>query len=340
MEPTPINNDAFILPLAWPDAYVFTAGAFYDKLYRFFRVNNSGKYRVGHAALIMIRKEDGLIEYFDFGRYITPFGKGRVRGTLTDPDVSISLKAKIKHNQIENLEEIIAFLSNNNRLTHGEGRLLASVCQDVNYNLAKEYITNLQLQGSVLYGAFSRGYINCSRFVTESLIHGCTVPKIRRKLKYLVIGTQSPVDNVFNGRTDKFVYEAEHGKVKKIKGGRLKSLAIYYGGMLKRNYSKGKDIPRSSFIPKPEITPELPGEIHWLTGTGAGAWFTVEKADDNRLWVARYGEDGQNDYRNLFEYPTGFSLDEPYEVIYDTNAEWATFKQSDQIFKTHRCIDN
>ena len=36
--------------------------------------------RAGHAALVLIDKEKGDLEYHDFGRYITSEPNGRVRG--------------------------------------------------------------------------------------------------------------------------------------------------------------------------------------------------------------------------------------------------------------------
>ena len=43
----------------------------------------------------------------DFGRYHTPDGYGRVRDAETDPDVGIPLLAKIKNNEILNIDTIL-----------------------------------------------------------------------------------------------------------------------------------------------------------------------------------------------------------------------------------------
>ena len=113
-----------IIMLAWPEGYVRAAGAWYDK---FFSIN--GKYRVGHSAAVLINSKEGKAYYFDFGRYHTPQGYGRVRDEETDPDLVLP-DINIKSDKIVNLNDILVFLSKL-KSTHGEGRLYASVLSDV-----------------------------------------------------------------------------------------------------------------------------------------------------------------------------------------------------------------
>ena len=47
-------------------------------------------YRVGHAALILVDKDTGTCSYYDFGRYGTPDGYGRVRNPSDDHDLKDS----------------------------------------------------------------------------------------------------------------------------------------------------------------------------------------------------------------------------------------------------------
>ena len=52
-------------------------------------------YRVGHSAIILINNELESINYFDFGRYHTPNGFGRVRDEVTDPDLKFFQNQKL-----------------------------------------------------------------------------------------------------------------------------------------------------------------------------------------------------------------------------------------------------
>ena len=87
-----------IITLAWPEGMTTAAGAWYDKFF-----SKKGKYRVGHSALVMINFEKETSHYFDFGRYHTAKGYGRVRDSETDPALAIQPPV-IKDNNILNIE--------------------------------------------------------------------------------------------------------------------------------------------------------------------------------------------------------------------------------------------
>jgi len=95
-----MQND-FILVLAWPEGMVAGTGHWYDKI-----ASNNGKYRVGHSAIILIESKTKSAHYFDFGRYHTPKGYGRVRDKETDLDLTLK-EVKIKNHKILNIEEIL-----------------------------------------------------------------------------------------------------------------------------------------------------------------------------------------------------------------------------------------
>ena len=84
-----MKND-FIIALAWPEGMVAAPGSWYDKI-----ASKNGKYRVGHSALALVDSSTSKIYYFDFGRYHTPDGFGRIRDIETDPDTGIKQKAKM-----------------------------------------------------------------------------------------------------------------------------------------------------------------------------------------------------------------------------------------------------
>lgn len=75
-----MDNNAIILTLAYPDTIVMTAAEWYSPFLRFIGIGKKNYVKAGHAALVLIHKESGVLEYHDFGRYITPEPCGRVRG--------------------------------------------------------------------------------------------------------------------------------------------------------------------------------------------------------------------------------------------------------------------
>ena len=203
-----------IIMLAWPEGYVRAAGAWYDK---FFSIN--GKYRVGHSAAVLINSKEGKAYYFDFGRYHTPQGYGRVRDEETDPDLALP-GVNIKSNKIVNLNDILVFLSKL-KSTHGEGRLYASVLSDVAFFDAYNYAKKLQNKGMVKYGPFVYGGTNCSRF-TASLAISSLPPffkKIRLRFPFCI--SPSPKRNVSILNNTYYVVDKE--KVKIISKSKLKA---------------------------------------------------------------------------------------------------------------------
>ncbi|MAR21978.1 MAG: hypothetical protein CMD25_08655 [Flavobacteriales bacterium] len=203
-----------IIMLAWPEGYVRAAGAWYDK---FFSIN--GKYRVGHSAAVLINSKEGKAYYFDFGRYHTPQGYGRVRDEETDPDLALP-GVNIKSDKIVNLNDILVFLSKL-KSTHGEGRLYASVLSDVAFFDAYNYAKKLQNKGMVKYGPFVYGGTNCSRF-TASLAISSLPPffkKIRLRFPFCI--SPSPKRNVSILNNTYYVVDKE--KVKIISKSKLKA---------------------------------------------------------------------------------------------------------------------
>ena len=89
------QNDAIILTLAYPETIVMVADEWYSKYLHVIGVGKRNYVRAGHAALVLIEKSTGILEYHDFGRYITPEPYGRVRGKKTDAELDFPLKAEI-----------------------------------------------------------------------------------------------------------------------------------------------------------------------------------------------------------------------------------------------------
>lgn len=91
------QNNGIIIILSYPDTIV--RPAYWEpssKIWPLFGIGGKHAVQAGHAALLLIKKESSEINYFDFGRYITSYGNGRVRSKETDPELMIPLKAKFE----------------------------------------------------------------------------------------------------------------------------------------------------------------------------------------------------------------------------------------------------
>ena len=84
-------NTGFVVALAWPANMCRQAGAWYDGLMNLLGISKNHYYRVGHAALVLVKSETGECFYFDFGRYHSPFHHGRVRNATTDHLLSFTI---------------------------------------------------------------------------------------------------------------------------------------------------------------------------------------------------------------------------------------------------------
>lgn len=218
-----MKND-FIITLAWPEGMVIAPDSWYDKI-----ASKNGKYRVGHSALALVDSTTSKIYYFDFGRYHTPDGFGRIRDTETDPDAGIKQKAKINGETINNIEEILVEISNN-KSYHGEGALYSSVISGINFSTAFNYAKKWQEKGAIPYGPFVRNGTNCSRFVAT--ISRKAEPSFFKKLrlKFPFTISPSPKRNVSIANTNYYIVR-EH-KCIKISRSTLKA---YFSGIEKKD---------------------------------------------------------------------------------------------------------
>ena len=190
-----MKNTDFIIPLAWPDTMVISAGAWYDSLTTRLGFLKNGKYRVGHSATLIINAKSGKVYYFDFGRYHTPLGFGRVRDEETDCELKIHTIADSKNGRIQNIDTILLEIANN-KSNHGDGSMYASVLSGVDFEKGYSYAKKIQKKGAVLYGPFVKEGTNCSRFVA-SMMQASTPSLIKKlRLKYPFCISPSPKRNV------------------------------------------------------------------------------------------------------------------------------------------------
>ena len=185
-----MENKDFIIVLAWPELMCKLPGSWYDFFFR-----KTGKVRGGHSAIILVNSRNKRLYYMDNGRYHSPIGYSRIRDEETDHDIKISLLAKIKNDEIFNIEEILKETFNK-KANHGEGTLYASILSRVNFQLAYSYAKEIQARGAIPYGPFVINGTNCSRFVASTIINSSPsfITKLRLKYPYCII--PSPKRNV------------------------------------------------------------------------------------------------------------------------------------------------
>jgi len=326
-----MNNTAFMIVMAYPDTVVMVADEWYSPILQFVGVGKKNYVKAGHAALVLIDKESGLLEYHDFGRYITPEPNGRVRGKHTDHELEIPFKAEIVGDNIKNLDRILLYLSNNPEKTHGDGKLIASVCSKIDYLKAKTYIESLMEKGSFRYAAFKKESSNCARFVTSALIASITDYKILKSLKNSLWFTPSTIGNVVRANTQNRIFEViEH------------SIFEFNSTVFKENFRCFLDkIPDHEYhvvgTLKPKLVEGLRDSAQWLSGIAAGAWFEISKSDayiEEHYRIRRISPHGNVDVDGLYAVNCNtFKMDEVFEFIHDSNCHYCQIVQNKKRYR-------
>ena len=326
-----MNNTGLIITMAYPDTVVMVADEWYSPLLQFIGIGKKNYVKAGHAALVLINRETGFLEYHDFGRYITPEPNGRVRGSQTDHELDFPLETEIVGDTIKNLDTILLYLANNPKKTHGVGKLIASVCSKVDYQKAKNHIKKLMGNGSFRYAAFKKESSNCARFVTSSLIASVTDKKILRSLKNSLLFTPSTVGNVVRANTQNQIYE--------IIGN---SIFEFNSTVFKENFRCFLDkIPDHEYhiigTLKPKQVGGLTENAQWLSGIAAGAWFEISKSEtyiEEHYRIRRVSPHGNIDVDGLFKVDCiSFNLDEVFEFVHDSNCHYCHVVQNEKKYK-------
>ena len=323
-------NNGIILTLAYPETIVSHAEEWYSPLLKFVAIGSRKHVRAGHAALVLINKKTGILEYHDFGRYITPSPNGRVRGRETDFELHFPIKAEFNEGQINNLDDILKFLATHPKLTHGDGNLYASVCDAIDYDKARTHITMMQNKGFIRYAAFIQNACNCARFVTDSLIAGLTNSNIRKALIKSKWFTPSTIGNVVIADTENQVYVVSESGI----------ITNFNSTVSKEN--------RRLFLDRLKgYNPSLEGTIHpkhnntkhtsaqWLGGIAAGAWFEIyDLGQAETFRYRRISPYGNVDCDGVYRIDQkGISLNDPYEFIHYSNCQFFHIKQNDMTYK-------
>jgi hypothetical protein len=328
-----MDNTGIILTLAYPETIVMVSEEWFSPYLRFLGIGKKNYLRAGHAALVLIDKQTGILEYHDFGRYITPEPNGRVRGKDTDNELDFPLKAEIVNNTVVNLDDILEFLGTHPKLTHGEGKLVVSVCNTVNYQKARTYITKLQNKHFIRYAAFIKDACNCARFVTDSLIASVTDAEIKKKLENSKWFTPSTVGNVLLADTENYPYEvSETGKISKFTGSQNSENIRCFLDKL-----KGHEVNLIGTL-KPRIFNGLHKNAQWLPGIAAGAWFELHDLGSKTEYrFKRISPYGHIDCDAVFTIDdVSFNYNLAFEFVHYSNCKFFNIKQREQVFRFER----
>lgn len=189
-------HNGFAIAIAWPTTLCKQVGAWYDHLMNRVRISKNGYYKVGHSALLLVDQSTGYCRYFDFGRYHSPHGLGRVRSEKTDHDLKIKTKAVFSADftKIQNLHTILEELFHNYS-THGSGTIYGSAVK-INYDKALAHVNWLQAKEFIPYGPFLPKGTNCSRFVNSAILSGNPPLQVKLLLKSPPTLTPTPMWNV------------------------------------------------------------------------------------------------------------------------------------------------
>lgn len=325
-----MNNSGIILTLAYPETIVMVANEWYSQYLHFLGVGKKNYIRAGHTALVLIDKSSGILEYHDFGRYITPIPYGRVRGIDTDHELELPIKAEIKDNGIKNLDDILVFFATHSKLTHGDGKLIASVCNVIDYDKARSHITRMQNRHLIRYAAFIKDASNCARFVTDSLIASVTDFNIKKRLKKSKWFTPSTIGNVVIADTENHIYEvSEEGIISEYQStvkkdnrryflDRLKAHRVSYEGTLEPKHVEVKS-----------------HHAQWLNGIGTGAWFELHVVEDSSKYrFKRISPNGNIDVDGFYIIDDiSFIYSEPYNFIQYSNCAFFHIEQHQKVYR-------
>jgi hypothetical protein len=328
-----MNSSGIILTLAYPETIVRVSDEWFVNYLRFIGIGTKDYVRAGHAAIVLINKTTGDLDYYDFGRYIVPLPYGRVRSKLTDNELDFPLQSHLENGKIKNLNDILYFLATNPKLTHGEGKMLASVCNEIDYEKAKCFIGKLQKQYFVPYGVFRKNGSNCSRFVTSTLINSVTDNKIRNKLKRSTWFTPSTIGNVVLSSGDNMVYEvSSSGEVSEFSSSvKRENIRCFLDGLKKFT-------PNLEGNLKQKQVNGITGNAQWLGGIGAGAWFELHRTQkEGEYNFRRISPYGSIDVEAIFVVSElSFNYDEPFNFLHRSNCCYLHIKQGDTIYKFER----
>lgn len=328
-----VEANAHAIIMAFPDFYTVPDGGWHIWVCERLGIIKQGLVPGGHAAMAIIHKETGEIEYADLGRYTAPKGLARLRTKNTDPDVKIEIKGKFDaEGNLTNQEEIIRYFDSNRDIVQSIGAMYASFNATINYNKVMKYIHEMERKGSVVYNAFGKDYTNCARFVRSALLAGNVDPKTQRRLKYTPEPTPCPLGSVLYGSSAGEVFRIWNGDMRPEKRNLVQLMFKYFFTNAPNEHNIKFKSANGAFDAPAEGLPEYPN-AQWLGGLTKGAWFVVEKPADlieqKEFRIRKITAKKQKIFDYVFRVTDEtFDINKPFEVTYDCTALFCTLIQN------------
>ena len=307
------RQTGFAIAVAWPETYCKQPGYWYDSITHLIGISDNHYYKIGHAALVLVNSETRKCHYFDFGRYHAPFQHGRIRSEITDHGLKINTIAQISEdgNVIVNFTEILTALQLNHEC-HGEGALHASYCK-IDFEKSFQKALQLQQKSPIPYGPVRYRGGNCSRFVCTSIVAGKPGWKYSINLKYFVVLTPTPLNNV-NSLPNKVVIP------KLLKTKAYCPIPIADKRKLKLT------------LEQPPKNEKIPQNAKWLSGEGSGSWFSINQQIEN-YQIKRYSPEGELECSGIFKVSNNnsFNINMPFQIDHLSHCQRVVVKQYENI---------
>lgn len=319
-----MNQSGCIIVLAYPDTFVKMSDEWICRILPLVGLGTRDYIKAGHAAQLIIDKTSGAAYYYDFGRYVTPKGHGRVRSAVTDVELHVPISALFdQEGVLLNLDEFLLWLERYPEKTHGQGRLIASVCYEVDFNKAKAYADDFQRKGSIPYGAFIKKGSNCARFVTDTILASTDNRKVIKSLNFIKKFTPSTVGNVEKSSSFGMVYTVYNGTIE-----------LYRGKVYKENLKNYFDKDVQSLDQNQSEVLDLPKSLQKLEGIGSSCYFEVipENISEGYHRIKRYNEFLQVDFDGVY-YAPSFNADLPFTFTYDSHCGYCHIIQENKKIK-------
>jgi hypothetical protein len=207
--------------------------------------------------------------------------------------------------------------------------MFASVCNEIDYTMARNYIMDMQEKQFVRYAVFKNNASNCSRFVTDVLIASSINNTVKKKLCRSKWFTPSTIGNVVISASNSKVYQLSE------KGEFLNKRVSVNAINLKCFLDKLKQHePNFEGTLQPKPFKHVQESAQWLPGIGAGAWFELHKTQKSQEFIfRRISAFGHVDIETVFSVEdVSFKYESNFEFLHHSNCKTLYIKQDEKIY--------
>jgi len=316
--------------VVWPDTTIPGINSWYEPLLLFMFFGRRYGYKCGHTAILLISSETREIQFYDFGRYITPKSKGRLRGNITDPLLIFPFKAKLSEDgELQNQNQILDHLYTLGATYNNGRRICSPKPYRINFKKADERIIQFRNMGIVPFGPFYLRGSNCSRFVNRILYEGSCNSYDKWLLQFVLIVIPTPYGNVWPITSKGSVLMKNEEGIASSKLTIWQVISAVFTMISFSFYNGPKEIEKEI-----EIAPDSK-----QIGFGkTGAWFTIEKhvtdLEEGLYGIKRYYADKHPYGQGIYDVsPDGFDIEQSFEITFPSHSSECSVIQNGVVFK-------